>query len=114
MWKPLDDSVLRASGGLTTEVVEIGPVPEGLTWELLHAAVEDQTTGFTSVRIGTARANSFNPLEEQLIGVAGELYNNNEPIIVPEGYFLRAQFIGTTSGDKLALYANGRQHPRGG
>ncbi len=105
----LDDSKKKASGAATNEDVDLGPVPEGLTWVVQHAAVEDETTAFTSVRIGIAQANDFRPLEEHIGGVAGELYTVPEPIYVPEGKFLRARFVGTTSGDKLALYINGHQ-----
>ena len=89
MFQPLDDSKKVKSGGAAPEVVELGPVPEGLIWELFQA-------------------NDFRPLEEQDPGVAAELYTAHDTIMVPEGKFLRAEFTGTTSGDKLALYMNGR------
>ncbi len=107
MIEPLDDSKKAKSGGAATEDVELGPVPEGVTWVLNHVAVEDETTAFTSVRVGVGQANDFRPVEEHIGGVAGELYTVPEPIYVPEGKFLRAQFVGTTSGDKLAVYING-------
>ena len=109
MKQPLDESKTKKSGGVTNEDIDLGPVPEGLVWIIRHAAVEDETTAFTSVRIGIAQANDFRPLEEHVGGVAGELYTVPEPIYVPEGKFLRARFVGTTSADKLALYVNGYQ-----
>lgn len=109
MIEPLDDSKKTKSGGGTTEDVELGPVPVGLTWVLNHVAVEDETTAFTSVRVGIGQANDFRPLEEHVGGVAGELYTVPEPVYVPEGKFIRARFVGTTSADKLALYINGYQ-----
>ena len=112
MFEPLDDSKKAKSGGAATEVVELGPVPEGLMWVLNHVAVEDETTAFTSVRVGVGQANDFRPLEEHIGGVAGELYTVPEPIYVPEGKFLQARFVGTTSADKLAVYINGRQERR--
>ena len=109
MYEPLDDSKKVKSGGASNEDVELGPVPKGLTWVINHVAVEDETTAFTSVRVGVAQANDFRPIEEHIGGVAGELYTVPEPIYVPEGKFLRARFVGTTSGDKLAVYINGYQ-----
>ena len=108
MYEPLDDSKKVKSAAGAPEIVELGPVPEGLIWELFHVAVEDETTAFTKVRVGIGQANDFRPLEEQDPGVAAELYTAHDTIMVPEGKFLRAEFTGTTSGDKLALYMNGR------
>ncbi len=112
MYEPLDDSKKIESGGATNEDIDFGPVPPGWTWELNHIAVEDETTACTSVRVGVGQANDFRPLEEHIGLVAGELYTVPEPIFVPEGKFLRARFVGTTDGDKLALYVNGRQIKR--
>lgn len=109
----LDDHKAKASGGTATEVLEIGPVPQDLVWEIQHVAVEDETSDFTAVRIGPAEANGFRPLLEFRPGVAGELYASEEPIYVTSGRFIRAEFSGTTSGDKLALRINGHQLPEG-
>ena len=112
MMEPLDDSKKVKSGGAATEDIELGPVPKGLTWVVNHVAVEDETTAFTSVRVGVGQANDFRPLEEHIGGVAGELYTVPEPIYVPEGKFLQVRFVGTLSGDKLAVYINGHQERR--
>ena len=109
MYYPLDESKTKKSAANTNEDIDLGPVPEGLTWIIRHAAVEDETTAFTSVRVGVATADSFRPIEEHVGGVAGELYTVPDTIYVPTGKFLRARFVGTTSGDKLALYVNGHQ-----
>ncbi len=109
MMLPLDESKTKKSGGNANEDIDLGPVPEGLTWVVQHAAVEDETTAFTSVRVGVATADGFRPIEEHVGGVAGELYTVPDRIYVPAGKFLRARFVGTTSADKLALYVNGHQ-----
>lgn len=112
-WGPIDVEQHKKSAAAAPEVLEIGPVPEGLVWVLSHVACEDETTAFTKVRVGIADSLSFRPLEEQDPGIADELYTIPEPIIVPEGKYLRAQFTGTTSGDMLALYINGHWLRRG-
>lgn len=106
-WGPIDAEQHKASAAGSPEVVELGPVPEGLTWVLGHVAVEDETNGFTSVRLAVADSLSQRPVEYQGTGTAGVLYPFRETIVVPAGKRLQARFVGSTSGDKLALYANG-------
>lgn len=103
----------KASGGAANEDLELGRVPEGEEWELTHIAVEDETTAFTSVRLGVRRGVAFIPLEEHVGGVAGELYTANRPFYLQAGNILVARFVGTTSGDLLRLYANGLAYHMG-
>ena len=111
-WGVIDLMVELKSTGLATEVLRLGPVPIGEVWELHHVAVEDVTSDYTSVRIGAATSLGQRPLEEKVTGLAGELYYSDSPTLVPPGQYVEPRFIGTTSGDLLRMYINGRAHMR--
>ena len=102
----LFDAFLQSTGA-TNEDLELDRVPPGQRWTLHHVAAEDETTAFTSLRLGIKRGTTFLPLEEQKSPAAATLYSSQDPWFLEEGNRLVARFNGTTSGDKLRLYANG-------
>lgn len=97
----------KASVAATDEDVALPPVPAGWEWELRHVAAEDETTAYTSLRLGIRRGVGLTPLEEQKSPAAATLYSSQDPWHLSAGNVLVARFNGTTSGDRLRLYANG-------
>lgn len=108
----LDDD--RASAGASNEDIKSAYVPDGVVWTLDHVAIEDETTACTSARVGIERRGKFSPLAEQLSPVAGVLYHTGQPFRLEAGDRLMARFVGSTSGDKLRLVANGVATQPGG
>lgn len=111
--EPILFDEFKASGAATNEDLQVGPVPPGQRWTLHHVAAEDETTAFTSLRLGIKRGVSFLPLEEQKSPAAATLYSSQDPWYLESGNILVARFNGTTSGDLLRLYANGVATPVG-
>lgn len=105
--EPLTHEGQGVSAGETNRDVSLPRVPSGMEWELHHIAAEDETTAYTSLRLGIKRGAGFIPLEEQKSPAAGTLYSSQDPWYLRGGDILTARFNGTTSADQLRLYANG-------
>ena len=105
--QPVTFYAFLQSTGATNEDLELHRVPPGQRWRLHHVAAEDETTAFTSLRLGIKRGTTFLPLEEQISPAVDTLYSSQDPWYLEAGNVLVARFNGTTSGDKLHLYVNG-------
>ena len=104
---PLGGELAKTGAAATNEDLDIGPVPAGEEWAIEHLSAEDETTAFTTLRVGILRSLSFMPLEEQASPSAATLYWNSRPFYLREHESLRVRFTGTTNADKLRAYYNG-------
>ena len=95
------------SKGASLEDVSSSEVPEGIMWELRRINAEDETTAFTSLRLGITRGTTFIPLAEQIAPLAATLYGQGDPYYLAPGERMTARFTGTTTADKLVLRFNG-------
>ena len=111
--RPLLLTGSKVSAAATNEDIDLGPVPVGEMWALEHVAAEDETTAATEIRAGIVRGEQFAPLEDQESPAAGVLYTVPDPFYLGPEERLRVRFVGSTSGDKLKVYANGYARPLG-
>lgn len=107
MIAPLLQEYRGVSKGASEEDVSSAEVPEGIMWELRRVAAENETSSYTSHRLGITRGTTFIPLNEQLAPLAATLYDDGDPYYLAPGERLTARFKGTASADKLVLRFNG-------
>lgn len=100
----------RATGVTGSTVTVLSPpVPTHRMWIITNAAVEDETSNFTSFRLYLTNGGPKLYVMEDYSLLAGRLYWFNGLIYVPESYQAGVDFVGTTTGDVLAMYATGFQ-----
>lgn len=95
------------SAGVATEYINDETVKPGYIFMLTRIVVENETTSYTSFRIGVYDGTNYHLEEEQKTPVAGQLYWTTEPIYIAEGENLRVELVGCTSGDIVKVYVDG-------
>ena len=89
------------------------PMPSGTWLFIQHAAMENETTAFTRLRIGQGTdASHIHWWEEEPNPALGVLYWAEELFFVPEGHRVITRWDGTTAGDRLAAYLDGYTTPK--
>ena len=108
---PLDQIRRRplrfVSAGVATEYIDDGPVKPGAMRIINRVAIENQTTGFTQLRIGVWDGANFQMLEEQKTPAAATLYWTADPIYLSEGENIRIELVGCTPNDVVTAYVDG-------
>ena len=90
------------------------PVPSS-TWLMVqHTVEENETSEFTSLRVGYGEnVANVRWWEEHLVGVAGVLYwQDKEVHFVPEMNRVIFGFWGTTVGDRINVLVEGYTSPK--
>lgn len=104
-WKFRDKPV---SDGSTNIDVKSDAVRYGWKRTIQRVAIEDETTACTEVRLGFIdKMDRISWLAEQESNQAGVLYWTKDLVVLTEGQSLIVRFTGSTSADKLAVYATG-------
>jgi hypothetical protein len=93
----------------TSEDIEIGPVPGKKMWVITNLAAENETTNFTSLRVGVKIGSEIAWLMEDYSLLVDRLYWFAGQIFLPENAVLVVRFFGCTALDVLSVYANGFQ-----
>ena len=96
-----------ASAGVATEYINDDIVRPGWAQLITRIAIENETTAFTSLRIGVWDGANFHLLEEQKNPVVDTLYWTTDHIYLSEGENLRIELKGCASGDVVKLYIDG-------
>jgi len=98
-----------STGAATVDLLipDRGAVPNGERWFIQRAAVENETSAFTRVRLGRRRGgrDRFHRSEEGLS--AGEVLTDPHLVVLDPGDRYIARFVGTSSGDRLRLTLEG-------
>lgn len=110
---PLRERIGVTSDGSTLLDVRTDPVEEGWLWLLSHYAVEDETTGLTSIRVFIESGSFAYLLEEQISPLAATLYDGDKFNVLGENDRVVARFSGSTNNDLLRLYVHGVMLPPG-
>ena len=106
-WGIIRDTVHLISAGATNENLDTVPVRKGTIQIIHHISVENKTTAYTSLRIGSWSAAVHAVRTEEKSPAAAEVYWMDEQVILGAGERIRAALNGTTSGDKLAMFIEG-------
>ncbi len=90
------------------------PIPSSTMLMVQHTVEEDETTDFTSLRVGYGeQVANFVPWEEHITCVAARLYwQHKEMHFVPEMNRVIFAFYGTTEGDIIRALVEGYMMPK--
>ncbi|TKJ25408.1 MAG: hypothetical protein CEE41_04450 [Hadesarchaea archaeon B3_Hades] len=95
-----------SDGSANVDVVD-EEVPPGYKRTIQHLSLEDETTGFTGVRIGYLRRGTYHWWVEEKAPAAATLYWMPYPKVLEEDDVLVIRFTGTSNLDALAVYLDG-------
>ena len=91
--------VERPGTNTTNEDLEPERGPQGERWFIQLVAVEDETTAFTSIRVGKRRARGFIFHDEERVLTAARIYTFNDLFVIEPSERPVARFGGITAGD---------------
>jgi len=97
----------ETSDGSTNVDIELPPVDAGYKRTIQHIAVEDETTGYDSLRIGYVKNERRHWWVEEKTPAAATLYWMRDSKVLTEQMSLVIRFTGTTDEDKLVAYIDG-------
>lgn len=89
------------------EDLSFGPIKPGRLYCVQWVAVEDETTGYTFLRILKTTPGADHHYLEERNPAAANLYWNDTPIYLQELETLISRLTGVTSGDVLRAYYSG-------
>ncbi len=95
------------SDGSATEYIDDDRVKPGYEHIITRIAIENETSGFTRLRIGTWDGANYQLAEEQKNPAAATLYWTTYPIYISEGENLRIELKGATLNDIIMVYVDG-------
>ena len=102
-----------STGQAYEDLVDV-KVPSGYKRTFQNISVEDETSDYTSMRIGYLRKGSAHWWVEEESPKAGRLYWMRDSKVLEGGDVLLIRLWGTTSGNKLAAYVDGFTERVGG
>ena len=102
-----------ATGATDTPIIiPTDKVDPGRIRVLTHVSIEDEDNSYIKCRLSIWDGAVDFFLDEAIYPEKGELLVNSKDILLGEGDILRATLTGTTTGDKIKLYAIGWEMPR--
>lgn len=104
----------KAATGITgaSIIISTDKVDPGRIRVLTHVSIEDADNSYTKCRLSIWNGAVDFWLDEAIYPEEGELLVHPKDILLGEGDILRATLTGTTTGDKIKLYAIGWEMPR--
>lgn len=111
---PYTRSLKGVSNGDAIFYLMTEPIPSSTMLMVQHTVEEDETTAFTSLRVGYGeQVANFVPWEEHVTCLAATLYwQEKEMHFVPEMNRVIVAFYGTTAGDRLTALVEGYTTPK--
>lgn len=107
------DPLYDESDGSTNYDLRCDPVRKGERIVLQRVAAIDETTAYTSLKLGVGGHGEPYWYAEEKSPAVNEWYWDDQEIHLIEGEFLVARFNGTTTSDKLRLHLFGYREERG-
>lgn len=101
------DLPLSALASAGTNTLEMDPVRPGRVFCIQRAAVENETTAYTALRILKGGRGTEMLVSEQMAPQAARLYWEDDDIYLTEGMYLVCRLTGCQANDVLRAYLMG-------
>jgi len=100
--------IKKTSAGEATLDIDDSIVLEGKAIVYERVSVENRTTGYTRLVVGVVSADLFHQHEEHDNPGVDDIFWTTDDINVKQGENLRLRLTGTTNGDTIFIYVEGR------
>lgn len=107
-WSHYRQTIQKKSGGAAYDDLETPPLKQNQLLIADHVSVENETTAYTSLRIGIKDGNTFTPFEEETAPAAAEVYWTDSDIRIYEHERVCSRLTGCTNGDIIKATVQGR------
>lgn len=107
-WSHYRKEILKKSGGASYDDLETPPLKSNQILIVDHLSVENETTAYTSLRVGIKTGPTFTPLEEEMAPAAAEIFWTRSELKIIEHERICCRLTGCTSGDVLRATIQGK------